>query len=148
MDLSDQGVRDFLGSLDPGSTAVVKAMIATEDWVLDNEPEVKNHIGAFGGKLDNMSAEKLQSLSASRFLELMGSMNTGRTLCLLSYLEQRGEMGTWIVNYASSARNKDEASGLLLDRLTTMSRIRVMSQVFSPENVEFVKEALNIEFGE
>ncbi|MCZ8255023.1 MAG: hypothetical protein O9327_05085 [Polaromonas sp.] len=146
MDLSFAAVDQHWSSL--GVEGLIAAMERCEPWVVDLRSEHRQEVDAALRKLEiqlNASSTEAILRSVGRrpelAIEMLGYLRSGRALVLFSWLTSLHP--DIVRELMSSARFSSDAFGLLLlDRISTLERQRLLSRTFSPERLSLVMELL------
>jgi hypothetical protein len=146
LDLSFQAVSKHWSSL--GVDGLISAMERCEPWAVDLRVEHRAEVDAALRRLeDQLNAAGTEAILRSigrrpeLALEMLGYLRSGRALVLFSWLTALHP--DIVRELMSSARFSADGFGLLLlDRISTLERQRLLSRTFSPERLSLVMDLL------
>lgn len=129
---------------DAGLARAIAAMEETEDWVLDGTKAAEDVVAVLCSKLPESSSDAIGNTVAvapGDIVNLMGYMKSGRALALFRWLAEVSPESTSRILEACNDADED-FSRLLIERVSTLERLRLLSRVFSPARLAQVLEVL------
>ena len=146
LDLSFPAVSRHWANL--GIDGLIAAMEQCEPWAVDLRSEHQIEVNSALRRLEaNLNAAGTEAILRSigqrpeLALEMMGYLRSGRALVMFSWLTALHP--DIVRELMSSARFSADGFGLLLlDRISTLERQRLLSRTFSPERLSLVMDLL------
>lgn len=155
LDLSTEGVRNYLASCDPGIEKAVRSMEAAESWTMDRVPRIQEQLEALGvriesdlddGKIDfNNISEPLHN----ELIVLSGYVSSGKALRLLLWIDQSFPdfVARTLVQAQYVSVNPDlnpESCRLLVERFQVLERMHLLSRVFAEPRLSMVQDVIRM----
>lgn len=129
---------------DAGLARAIAAMEESEDWVVDGKEQAEEIVADLCTGLPKSNSDAIREVVAKYpedVVNLMGYMKSGRSLALFRWIAEVSPVSTSKI--LSSCSEADPVfSRLLIERLNTIERLRLLSRVFSPTRLAQVLEAL------
>lgn len=134
-------VERFWNSQDPRLARILRWMDSTEDWMLDERPDVMQALSSLGHSMSSASPDTI----ASRFdplLDILAFMSSSRALRVIEWLD-RAHNGALSVRLVQRAMQRDdERAKILIERLQAMRSLSLLGQIFSPKRISRAIELL------
>ena len=142
-DLSRKAVHQFWHDYnDKMIYRVIAFMEGVETWTADGDAALEASLLNLGNLLDEIAGIELTE--REQFIQVAGSLTTGRTLRLLQSLDvaNPGAASKMLIHAEESSQRADDACGLFLRRNIIFERLRLLGRVFSQERFDLVIKAL------
>lgn len=127
-----------------GVANAVLEMERCEHWVIDKRDGPEEIIRLLCDRLNSTPVEGVaESVKAcpSNVIELMGFMHSGRALALFRWLSDNHPEAVSSL-FGEASESASDFSVLLLERISVLERMHLLSRVFSPERTAIVIEVL------
>lgn len=141
----------FIDTLPTGVKRVIESLNGREPWVIHETDDIKDMLESIGHRMHSHSnLEMLNELNVEELSLLFVSLTLERYLASLSKLsefEQYGPLIQRIHNELSDQSAEAETGNrqrLLIARLNTLIRFRVIQRAFSPERLERIKSLIEV----
>jgi intracellular multiplication protein IcmW len=141
--LDTQSCFDFwLSYNDKDIYRAIAFMEGVEDWTLDSDKGVEEHLAKLGKTLDKLGEIDLAQEQA--FVEIVAHLKTGRGLRLLMALDKAypGAAAKVLVHAEDTKNAQNELCKLFLHRNMIFERLRLLSRIFSEDRFKLVSKAL------
>lgn len=144
-DFSFEGSHQFWREYnDPAVYRAICFMETIEDWTLDGYTEVEEALTTLGKVMENISNIDLQA--HEKFINLIAYIKTSRTLHILQTLDSAYPgAASKLLMYAEEQSHQNDAAALFLRRNVVFERLRILSKLFSADNLALVQTAIENE---
>ena len=143
LDLSRKSVDQLWAS--HGVARAIGAMETDEPWTLDGRENVERFVDKICVSLSKTEHKKLESAlmeSIPQVIGFSGHLSSGRALALMRWIADTSpSLSNQLIDYAN--RSAGEFDSLLVERIVTIERCRILSRVFSPDRMAMVMELLD-----
>lgn len=127
-------VERFWNNHDPRLARILRWMDSTEDWMLDERPDVMQALTSLGQKMSKTEPDAL----ADRFdplLDILAYMSSSRALRILEWLD-RAHAGALSLRLVQKAMERPDARAqILIDRLQALRSLSLLGQIFSQQRM-------------
>lgn len=146
--LRQDSIAAYWGRLGKPAENIVNSMELCEDWVVDGHQPSEQLIEQLSELLSGATPEDIAAATGMApvvLTSMMGLMHSGRALMMLTWLfSVHPEIAPTILatRDASDSKDRDTLVRLMLERMQTLERSRILSRVFSPERLSVILEIL------
>lgn len=127
-----------------GVINAIRGMEQCETWTIDKKREAEEAISLLCDKLNNAPPDLIKKAVDSNmdgFIEMMGFMRSSKALALFRWLaESHPETISQLIDQADN--DIGDFAVLMVERITVLERIHLLSRVFSPQRTALVIEML------
>lgn len=135
-------VERFWNNHDPRLARILRWMDSTEDWMMDERPDVMQALTALGQRMSNTNPEAL----AERFdplIDILAYMSSSRALRIVEWLD-RAHAGALSLRLVQKAQERpDPRAQILIDRLQALRSLSLLGQIFSQQRIGRAVELLD-----
>lgn len=127
-------VERFWNNHDPRLARILRWMDSTEDWMLDERPDVMQALTSLGQRMTKTEPNAL----ADRFdplIEILAYMSSSRALRIIEWLD-RAHAGALSLRLVQKAQSREDARAqILIDRLQALRSLDLLGQIFSQQRI-------------
>lgn len=128
-----------------GVLGAVMSMEHADTWSVDGMQRAEDILAEFCHRvslLDKSGVESAMAPGLGNLIGVSGHLATGRGLAMFRWISDISPaLSSAMVAYASE--NPGEFNAVMLDRMITLERARILSRVFAPERTALIMEILD-----
>lgn len=123
-------IERFWSEQDPRMARILRWMDNTENWMLDERPDVLQALTALSQSMSKSSPSAL----VDRFdplLDVLAYMSSSRALRIIEWMDRNYQGGISLRLVERALERPDPRAQLLIDRLQTLRSLSVLGKIFS-----------------
>lgn len=144
--LSGDVPRTFWNMMGVPVPQIIAAMERCETWTVDNEDNVEILLRILDSKLSEATPEQVVAMvhqAPGSVIDMSAYLKSSRAILLLRWLSDvNPNIIPVLVQYASESGS--ECSLLMIERMQSLEKVRVLSRLFSPDRLSTILETLEV----
>lgn len=141
LELNKRNVDMFWKTQDQRLYKMIAVMEGVEPWVIDDVESVAKQIVLFGSKMGSVKISKL-SVYHKEMITVMTYICCGKALRMLNWIDNKFPGVAFHYVVESRDATDWDAGRLLLDRLSTIKSLDLLSKIFTPMRTRLISGVL------